>query len=126
MMQVAGPHDVTARHEVAFPGRSDAFRAPFRAVPCRLVGGSVHSYFDVGSRSCTVDSLQDLASHRPNSRPTGRRQNDYCELPSREVLLVLEILVSGQEYIEAAGFCRSHQSTVLQRAPAQFDAVSTE
>jgi hypothetical protein len=64
--------------------------------------------------------MNDQVHVLPDSRPTRRHQHDYAEPTARQVLLVTEILVGGDERVETFGLGAGEEVTVLEVAPASF------
>ena len=50
--------------------------------------------------------------------PTGRKKNDDCHASASEVLLVLEVLVRCDEYLEPRILCRSDEFPILKLRPS--------
>ena len=55
-----------------------------------------------------------------NPRPTSGRKHDYCYFAIRNILLVLQVSISGYEYLIPACFCSVEQLAVAELRPAEF------
>ena len=60
----------------------------------------------------------------PNARPTRCRENNDSNSPGCKVLLIPEIGVGGNKYLEPLLFGRTQQLTILQSSPAKL--ISSE
>lgn len=87
---------------------------------------SLHGHLDEAARARRSHRFQYLGRRRTDSRPARSGQDDHSQAATREVLLVLQVLVRGEEDVESSSLRSSNQSSILQRAPPQLKAVSTE
>ena len=62
--------------------------------------------------------------------PARRIEDQYSDLATRQILLILQALIGGDQKLEASGFCLGKQLPVAKRLPAQLkcggDEVSVE
>jgi len=61
-----------------------------------------------------------MFNENPNARPTCCGENNDSNTSGCKVLLVAEIGVSGDKYLESLIFCRTQQLAVLESSPAKL------
>lgn len=81
---------------------------------------SGNGHFGVRSLCSGANGDRDKLSHSFDERPTRCAQNDDCDRSGSEILLVLEVRVSGDENLVALRFGTGEQFTVFERGPATF------
>jgi hypothetical protein len=52
--------------------------------------------------------------------PTGREKHDHCQFSLAEVLLVFQILIRGDQNVEASGFRLGDQVAIPESSPGQL------
>ena len=71
------------------------------------------------ARGQGIDGSDNLCVMGSDLRPTCSGQHEYCEAPARQVLLMPQILVRGDENVEV-GFGYREKRAVIEVAPAHF------
>jgi hypothetical protein len=74
----------------------------------------------VAARRRATDRSYHLLDGALNARPTRSKQHYQRELPGAKVLLILEVLVSGDKYRKARNLSGGDEFTILQTRPAAF------
>lgn len=84
--------------------------------------GSCLGYRDFGVRSGSsgIDGSDDKLRGELDARPARRAENDDGNGSRSEVLLVLELRVSGDQNLEPLRLGRGEQLAVVERGPAQL------
>jgi hypothetical protein len=67
-----------------------------------------------------IDGRGDSRRNSPQGRPVIRGQDDKSQLTARKILLILDILITGEQQIETRLLSRVKQRSVLQSLPSQF------
>jgi len=68
-----------------------------------------------------IDAVHDVTNNTLYSWPARRAKHDYRDTPRREVLLIPQVPISGDQNLEAVFLSRVNQLTVRQLRPAAFE-----
>lgn len=61
----------------------------------------------------------DVRDRSPHESPSRVAEDDDGEPPARHVLLISQVAISGEEYVESRGFRRQKQLAVSQSVPTE-------
>ncbi len=107
---------LTSDH-AGFPGSGHEVRQGSQTRGLRGAAGNLNLGIATGSGG--VDRGGHPVTVQAQHRPSRRAQNDKGNLPAREILLVADILVGGQQHLKPGVFRRSEQLAVTEPVPFQ-------
>src|SRR5580700_5083853 len=76
--------------------------------------------FGVAARLCTLDGIHYSLYVQAEHRPLRVTQDDDRDPASRQVLLIADILVRGEEHLKRGLFCGLQECAVAQRIPPEI------
>src|SRR5439155_7407591 len=65
-----------------------------------------------------INGCGDSCGNWPQGRPVVRRQDEKSQLTGRQILLIPDVLIAGEQEVEPSLLLRGKQRAVLQSLPA--------